>query len=210
MTAAALTALCLLCVAALLVAEFRAWPAARAVAKTLASLAFVGVALALDASASVHGGLIVAALGLSVLGDVLLLSDRSAAFLAGLGAFLAAHLVFAAAFLAGGVATPAAALAAVAAVPVGVAVLRWLGPTLGPSFRAPVVAYVAAILVMCALAVGHAAAGGHGLVVAGALLFAASDLAVAREKFVRPSPLNKTWGLPAYYLAQLLLAWSVA
>jgi uncharacterized membrane protein YhhN len=198
-------------VAVLLVAESRAWPAARAVAKTLASLAFVGVALALalGAAGSAFGWLIVGALGLSVVGDVLLLSDRSAAFLAGLGAFLVAHLVFAAAFLAGGVSASAVALAAAAAVPVGVVVLRWLAPTLGASFRAPVVAYVAAILAMCAMAVGHTAAGGPWTVVAGAIVFAASDAAVAREKFIRSSPLNKAWGLPAYYAAQLLLAWSV-
>jgi hypothetical protein len=32
---------------------------------------------------------------------------------------------------------------------------------------------------------------------------------VAREQFVRQAAVNKTWGLPAYYLSQLVLAWSV-
>ena len=43
----------------------------------------------------------------------------------------------------------------------------------------------------------------------GALLFFASDLAVARDKFVAPGVINKLWGLPAYYGGQLLLAWAV-
>ncbi len=43
----------------------------------------------------------------------------------------------------------------------------------------------------------------------GALGFAASDLAVAREQFVRPGSINKLWGLPVYYLSQLALAWTV-
>jgi uncharacterized membrane protein YhhN len=46
-------------------------------------------------------------------------------------------------------------------------------------------------------------------VAAGALLFAASDLAVARDRFVRPALRNKLWGLPAYFAAQLLLAASL-
>jgi uncharacterized membrane protein YhhN len=46
--------------------------------------------------------------------------------------------------------------------------------------------------------------------VIGACAFFASDLAVARERFVVHSVANKLWGLPAYYAGQLLLAWSIA
>ena len=43
----------------------------------------------------------------------------------------------------------------------------------------------------------------------GAIVFAASDVAVARDRFVARSFVNRAWGLPAYYAAQLVLAWSV-
>jgi hypothetical protein len=41
-------------------------------------------------------------------------------------------------------------------------------------------------------------------------MFFVSDLAVARERFIEHTFLNKTWGLPLYYGGQLLLATSVA
>ena len=44
--------------------------------------------------------------------------------------------------------------------------------------------------------------------VVGALGFFLSDLAVARERFVAKGFTNKLWGLPLYYGAQLLLAWT--
>ena len=147
---------------------------------------------------------------LSLVGDALLLSERTAAFLAGLGAFLLAHAAYSVAFAWAGVSLPALAGAAVAAVALGAGVLRWLGPGLGPSYRGPVVAYVAVILIMVSLAVGHAAHSGRWGVAVGALVFAASDLAVARQKFVRAAFVNKAWGLPAYYVAQWMLAGSVA
>jgi hypothetical protein len=37
----------------------------------------------------------------------------------------------------------------------------------------------------------------------------ASDVAVARDRFVAPSVGNRLWGLPLYFVAQLLLAWTV-
>ncbi|NNF09333.1 MAG: lysoplasmalogenase, partial [Acidimicrobiia bacterium] len=43
---------------------------------------------------------------------------------------------------------------------------------------------------------------------AGASLFIASDIAVARNTFVAPGYANKLWGLPLYYGGQLLLAWA--
>jgi hypothetical protein len=41
---------------------------------------------------------------------------------------------------------------------------------------------------------------------AGALLFYLSDLAVARDRFVRPGLANRLVGLPLYYAGQVLLA----
>jgi hypothetical protein len=44
----------------------------------------------------------------------------------------------------------------------------------------------------------------------GATAFYLSDVFVAREQFVAKAVANRMWGLPLYYLAQVLLAWSVA
>jgi len=208
--AQALTLICLAAVAGLLLAERFARPVAHVVLKLGASSAFVLVALSLDAPASAYGRWILAALALSWLGDAALLSRRPAAFLAGLGVFLIAHLCFALAFCSGAFSLEAFLVALAPAVGVGIAVWRWLLPHLAAAYRGPVAAYVAAILVMCATAAGYAAATGRWQVLLGAAMFAASDVAVARDRFVVRSLRNKAWGSPAYYCAQLILAWSVA
>jgi len=197
-------------VVGLLLAERFARSVAHVVLKLGASSAFVLLALSLDAPTSAYGRWILAALALSWLGDAALLSRRPAAFLAGLGAFLIAHLCFALAFCTGAF-SPAGFLAALApALGVGIAVWRWLSPHLAAGYRVPVAAYVVAILAMCAAAAGYGAASGRWQVLLGAVMFAASDIAVARDRFVVRSLRNRAWGLPAYYVAQLILAWSVA
>lgn len=72
------------------------------------------------------------------------------------------------------------------------------------------VTYLIAILSMAASSAGYAAATSRWQVLAGAILFAASDISVARDRFVADGFWNKAWGLPAYFIAQLILAWSVA
>lgn len=189
-----------LLVAAHLAAEARGARAARAITKTAASLGFVALALVLGVEGAAER-LLLAGLVLSVAGDVLLLSPRRTAFLAGLGAFLLAHVAYGAAFAAAG--TPPAWVAAPisAAIPL---VLRWLWPHLGP-MRPAVIAYALVISAMLWLALGVPRAE----VRLGAALFYASDLLVARDRFVRPGLGNRIVGLPLYYAAQLLLALSV-
>ena len=203
------TLACLGLVAALVHAEHAGWPIARVFFKLAASTCFVLLAWTLGATNSPYGQLILSALLLGWLGDALLLSDRPAAFMGGLGAFLLSHLVFAAAFLNGKVLWSAIALGLLLAMIVAFVVFRWLLPHTPASFKSPVIVYVVVILLMCAAAIGHSSATGNWLVLSGALLFAASDIAVARERFVHSALLNKLWGLPAYYVAQLLLAWSI-
>jgi uncharacterized membrane protein YhhN len=208
--AQALTLACLASLAGLLAAERRGHFWARVACKLCASTAFVLVALLLGADQSTYGRWILAALALGWLGDALLLSARSGAFLAGLGAFLLSHLCFAAAFAAGAFSITVFVAALPVSVGFGALVTRWLWPHLTREFRVPVLAYITAILAMCAAAAGFAAASGRWLPLLGALLFTASDLFVARDQFIVRRFRNKAWGLPAYYVAQLLLAWSVA
>jgi uncharacterized membrane protein YhhN len=205
----ALTLACAACVLAQIVADRREWPLARGVFKLGASSGFVGVAIALGAAQSPYGQLVLGALLLSWLGDALLLSRRAPAFMAGLGAFLLAHGLFAAAFASGPLAWPAMALALGVAAVVGAVFLRWLLPHVPARMKAPVLAYVAVILLMGVTATGHTLATGRGVVLLGALLFAVSDVAVARDRFVQRSHANHVWGWATYFAAQLLLAWSV-
>jgi uncharacterized membrane protein YhhN len=208
--ALSLTLACAACVGALLWADRAGSRIGRVLFKLGASSAFVAVALALGATGSGYGRWVLAALLLGWLGDAALLSRHPRAFLAGLGAFLLSHLCFAAAFLGGAVSGGAMAVAALGALALGGVVLRRLGPHVPAGFRWPVRAYVGVILAMCIAAAGHASASGRWAVLAGALLFATSDLAVARDRFVQPGFVNKLWGWPTYFGAQLLLAWSVA
>jgi uncharacterized membrane protein YhhN len=85
-------------------------------------------------------------------------------------------------------------------------VLRWLAPALPKDMVWPVRAYMLVIGLMSALACGVTAAGGPWAVAVGALAFTASDVSVARDRFVRHEFANRAWGLPLYYAAQLLIA----
>ncbi len=40
-------------------------------------------------------------------------------------------------------------------------------------------------------------------------MFTVSDIAVVRDRFVTTGFVNRLWGLPLYYAAQLLIAWSI-
>lgn len=209
-TAISLTMACLAAVAALLVAERRGQAAAKVVAKLAASTFFVLVAVSLDAQRSTYGQLILGALVLGWIGDALLLFSEPRAFMAGLVAFLLSHTLFAAAFAIGDLSVIAMAIASGVAVVFGGAVLRWLLPHTPAPFKVPVLVYVIVILGMCIVAAGHARACDRWGVLVGAILFAASDLAVARQRFVRPGYINHLWGWPAYFVAQLVFAWTVA
>jgi uncharacterized membrane protein YhhN len=206
----AFTVACIASVAVLLVVDRLGFTVWRVLAKLAASTAFVLVAISLGAHRSSYGQLILAALLLGWLGDAMLLSRAGWSFLGGLAAFLLSHLLFAAAFATGALSAQTMAVAAVLAVAFGAVVLRWLMPHTPKAFKGPVLAYVVVILAMCVTAAGHAFAAQHWMVLVGALLFAASDIAVARDRFVKQTPVNQLWGWPVYFVAQLVLAWTVA
>lgn len=190
----------------LLIAEKTSSPA-RLVAKPLASAGFLAAALAAGALDGSFGRWMLAGLALSALGDVFLLGKSEPRFLAGLGSFLVAHLLFAVAFAVRGV-DPAGLLAVVPFALFVCWVLRWLGPHLSERMRPPVIAYAVVISLMGVLAVATAAGAWDARIPAGAGLFIVSDLAVARDNFVSPGFQNRLVGLPLYYAGQLLLAWS--
>jgi uncharacterized membrane protein YhhN len=200
---------CVAAVAALLVAEQRESQAGKWLAKPVASAAFIAVAVFSGALDSDYGRLVLLGLGLCLLGDVLLIPEgRLAVFRSGVFAFLAGHVAFAAAFLTQPRSLPWLVAAAAALAVALWGVWRWLSPRLPADMRLPVQAYFLVIGVMTALACAVSGAGGPAIVAAGAIAFTASDISVARDRFVHKEFTNRAWGLPLYYLAQVLLALS--
>jgi uncharacterized membrane protein YhhN len=181
----------------LLWAERQSRRRARAVFKTLCSLGFLLFALSFGLD-SFFAQLIFAGLLLSALGDVLLLFRSNRAFLAGLAAFLLAHLMYLAAFVQIGSPKLWGLLLVLGA---GYFWLRWLWPYLG-SWKAPVLAYGGVISLMLWAGLGVQ----RSEIWLGAVLFYLSDLFVARQRFVVRAPLNALLGLPLYFTAQYLLA----
>lgn len=177
------------------------------IAKPLASTGFLWVALEAGATTSRYGRVLLVALALCWLGDVLLLGrGRGVGLRLGLGSFLLGHLAFAAAFGIRGFDPAAAALAALLLVAPAWAALAWLLPHVPADWRAPVLAYVGIISLMVVAGLATVSQPREIDVALGVLAFYGSDLAVARERFVEQGFVNKAWGLPLYYAAQLLLA----
>lgn len=165
--------------------------------------------------AAIEGGpaLLVLALALSAAGDAFLSRDGEPAFLGGLASFLLAHVAYVALFAieGGGVealaASPARIAAAAAMAGAVGFLLHRLLPSVPGGLRAPVLAYSAAILGM-----GIAALTLDSLaVIAGAVLFMASDALLAVGRFMfRPGSPHHSWQAPLvwalYYLGQLAIA----
>ncbi|MDX8523132.1 lysoplasmalogenase family protein [Mesorhizobium sp. MSK_1335] len=179
----------------------------RTAAKTLA------VAL-LAVLAAMQGGplLLVVALGLSAIGDAFLSRDGEKAFLGGLASFLAAHIVYVALFVraGGGLELLSAetwrGAIALAMAAFSVVMLAALWRRVGPQLRIPIAVYVAAILAMGISAL----IASNAWVIAGAVLFIASDGVLAAERFLLAaiSP-HRVWMRYAvwvlYYAAQLAI-----
>lgn len=206
---------CMLCLVALLGAILARDARIAAIAKIGASASFVWFGWAVGVlEAGAAGVAVFVALVLGALGDVALIRKDKTWFLAGIVLFLLAHVGYVVAFRAYG-ASPLSVLGAllVLALP-SWWVLGWVGDAKG--MRKAVVAYLVVISIMVAMAVGSAVLAGVGHqpwrigLLGAAILFYASDLLVARERFVVSEPRNRLVGLPLYYVAQLGFAWFAA
>jgi uncharacterized membrane protein YhhN len=193
-------------VAGLLFAERQETNAMKCVFKPIASTGFVLLGLSAGALATPYGRWVMVALALGWLGDALLLSTARLGFLAGLGSFLLGHAAFGAGFVARGIAWPVTLVAGVALAFPGRALRRWLEPSVPADMRLPVIAYLSVILAMVALAAGTAWATPGWSILVAAVMFALSDVSVARDRFMNAGWTNKAWGLPLYYAAQCVLA----
>lgn len=180
------------------------------IAKPSAATGYLVVAVASGALGSNYGLLIFLGLVLSWFGDVLLIPQgRPNVFRAGILSFLLGHVAYAVAFAMYAQSLSTSIFAAIVIAIIAWRVLGWLMPHVTADMRVPVYAYVGVISTMLVVAAGCASASHRPEIFVGALLFYLSDLSVARDRFVTESFWNGAWGLPCYFVAQLVLAQSV-
>lgn len=175
--------------------------------KPLTLVALVATALALDPADPTVRAWFVAALVLSLAGDVFLMlpSDR---FVPGLASFLLAHVAYVVGLVLAGL-DPLAVAAGVVLVSaafavVGTRLVRGIRRT-EPAMAPPVVAYMAVISTMVVCAVGT----GRWPAIAGSLSFYASDALIGWGRFVRSHPRGRLAVMVTYHVAQVLLVLSL-
>ncbi len=217
--AVALSVLCCVGVGLALFGEKLGWRVAVVAGKPLASASFIALALHLaqwDTAPSGYPLLITVGLVFGAGGDVALMSKARRWFLVGLVSFLLGHIAYLIAFARLSAAenwlSPWMLVPLVAVL----VVLKYLWRHLG-SMRVPVLAYMVAIVLMVIAAIAVVLAepaplspSAVRLILFGAVLFFASDIAVAKSRFVEARFIDRLWGLPCYYAGQLCISWSLA
>ena len=178
------------------------------VCKPLTMVLLVGTALTLEPADPAVRAWFVAALLLSLAGDVFLMLPKDL-FVFGLGAFLLGHIAYivgmhvegveGARFLIGIV-----IVMAVLAV-IGTAILRGVRAGPDPGLAGPVVAYMFVISAMVASAIGV----GDVAAILGACLFYVSDALIAWNRFVRETGHARVSIMVTYHLAQVGLVLSL-
>lgn len=174
--------------------------------KPLVLVALIAAAVLMGAADTTTGRWLLAALVLSLAGDVALLSDSEGRFVLGLGSFLLAHVAFVVAFVHAGMprgdlALIGLALVAGLAAVVGGRVVPNAAREGGRPLAGAVTAYVAVIGAMVLVAW----ATGRPLVALGASIFMVSDAVLALDRFVRPRRFGSLAVMVTYHLGQVLI-----
>lgn len=178
--------------------------------KLLTMVGLIAVAVAAGAAGTTTGWCLLVALFFGLLGDVALLGDTEARFVAGVGFFLVGHVAYLACFARLGLPSPGWAWAVVAVLGLMLVVTRRVVPTAyrlaGVKVAAPIAVYslvIAAMLVVAWLT-------GLWLVAAGATIFVVSDsiiaLTLAATEFGRPSGRAQLAIMVSYHVGQALIA----
>lgn len=177
------------------------------VAKPLVLASLLAAAVVLDPQDSGQRAWFVAALALSLAGDVFLL-PKPDAFVAGLASFLLGHVALIVGFAqVAEVSDTDRLVAPLVLVPMAVPafiVLRAVRRT-EPAMRVPVLAYISVIAAMVVWSVVE----GDAVGVAGAALFATSDSILAVNRFDRQRAWMPLAVIVTYHLAQGLLVVSL-
>ena len=177
------------------------------VAKPLTMVVLIGAALAFDDDDSAMRTFFVAALVLSLVGDIFLMLPRDL-FVQGLGSVLLAHIAYIVGMHEHGVEP----IPFFAGILVGMAVVLVVGRRVlagvqraDPAMAGPVVAYMFVIAAMLASAIGTA----NVAAAVGAALFVSSDALIAWTRFIEPKPWARVVIMVTYHLGQLGLVLSL-
>ncbi len=184
------------------------------VLKPATMVALGAVVLALDLPGGQLRWWYLAAIILSLAGDVFLMLPESAmdpelSFVAGLGSFLVAHVLYVVGMVLLGVSGGWLVIGTVAAVLVIVTVGRRVIAGARATDRrlfAPVMAYVVVIAVMIATSFGTGIIVG----IVGALLFGFSDSVIGWTRFLRDFPHSRVVVMVTYHLGQVGLVLALA
>lgn len=168
--------------------------------KPLVMLLLIAVALTLDPSSDVARVMLVLGLVFSLVGDICLMLPTDL-FLAGLGAFFLAHILYVVGLLSLGISLGGfvfgCALMAVLAVLVGRRIVQGAART-DRALVVPVTAYMGIISIMVASAIGT----GRFFGILGALLFGVSDSVLGWTRFISEFPRSRLVVMITYHLGQ--------
>lgn len=175
------------------------------VAKPAATAGLIAVAVALPPADGTIRGWFVAALVLSLAGDVALLVEHDRPgptwFVAGLGSFLLAHVAYVVGLALADPGLPGfllgVLLMATVLSTVGRRIVQGAAET-EPALRLPVIVYMLVISAMVSMAI----ASGDGDAAVGAALFAFSDSLIAWNRFVLPFGWARVGIMVTYHLGQ--------
>jgi len=174
-------------------------------AKPLVIILLIGVALAVDTTDNVSRGLVISALGASLVGDVVLMTP-DARFELGLLSFLVAHVLYVFAFV--------DRVQLLSATVSGLAILVAAALVVPPIVKSVVAQSrflaVAVVVYMLALAATAVSAASSGILIAalGGAAFFISDSLLGWGRFVGPTPGGRKVVMISYHLGQVgLVTW---
>jgi len=153
--------------------------------------------------------MIISGLAFSMLGDIMLMLPTDK-FLHGLASFLVAHILYLIAFVSDS-AFPVNYLYLIPGLITGAFILRILLPRVGGK-TIPVVIYSLILVLLLWQSMGRLELSfSHSSFVAliGSLIFITSDVALVFNRFVKKHRDGQIYVLSTYYIAQLLIAYSI-
>lgn len=169
-------------------------------AKPLTMLAIISLALTQHSAVAVPASLYWA-LALSLLGDICLMFPARA-FIAGLLAFLLAHIAYIALFWQ---LSASFNLWLHAPIALAAAIFLFRLARFKPRLMPAIVLYTLALVAMVGSGLTLAYAQQNARLAAGVLLFAVSDGLLGWNKFAQPLPHAQAWILSSYFAAQSLI-----
>jgi uncharacterized membrane protein YhhN len=139
----------------------------------------------------------------SVSGDILLDLPSAGIFIFGLVSFLVAHLFYTVLFFRYATRPDGAEKAAIAVLVLLAGVMIWIFRVVPPALYGPVALYIVVIITMSIGALLVPAE--NRLLFAGALMFIASDLVLAVNKFLVVIPYGRVLNISLYFAAQFIM-----